>query len=186
LARGYDAFAAERTPNTDPSKFGIHQRTNGAEPHSRYYRCRDGYWIALNAIQGKHWRAFCDAIHRPDWKSRDRDPALVPELEQIVADAPSAYWEALAAQNEICLTRVIPWQEHLMTSQARTQLALDPLHWAGFAPNTQLLPSPELGSHTRAALLSVGASESEIQSWLESGIIHQASHASAVGKTDTP
>jgi crotonobetainyl-CoA:carnitine CoA-transferase CaiB-like acyl-CoA transferase len=101
------------------------------------------------------------------------DPTLTPEMEKLFEDAPSTYWEALASNRELCLFRVIPWSEHVSFSQARPQLGSDPLTWAGFVPNPNLLKAPELGRDTYSVLHSLGLSNKEISDLLQSGTVFQ-------------
>lgn len=152
---------------------GYFTHLNGTQPHSRYYRCRDKQWIALNAIQEKHWKLFCEVVDKKEWASRADDPTLTPELEALFRDAPASYWEALAGKREVCLFRVIPWEEHVNYSQARPQLSTDPLTWCGFAPNLQLHKSPELGRDSFTVLHAIGATNKEIAELVDRGIIHQ-------------
>jgi crotonobetainyl-CoA:carnitine CoA-transferase CaiB-like acyl-CoA transferase len=127
----------------------------------------------LNAIQKKHWDTFCEVVDRQNWKDRMEDSALVPEMEKLFLDAPSTYWEALSSNRDLCLFRVIPWEEHISFSQARPMLATDPLTWAGFPPNPSLLPCPSLGRDTYAIMHSLGATNKEISDHLQQGIIFQ-------------
>ena len=131
----------------------------------------------LNAIQDKHWKVFCEVVDREAWKDRGADLALVPEMEKLFLDAPAAYWEALAGSRELCLFRVVPWEEHLSFSQARPQLSTDPLTWAGFAPNQSLGKTPALGEDTYAVLHSMGLSNKEISDWVQAGVLSNAKPA---------
>jgi alpha-methylacyl-CoA racemase len=167
LPRAYEAMKGEK-------QVGLDSISSGHLPHSRYYRCRDGRWITLNAVQLKHWEIFCEVVDRKDWKSRHGDLALTPEVEKLFLDAPSTYWEALTAGKQTCLFRVIPWEEHLSFSQARAQLSTDPLTWAGFAPNTDLSAAPKLGQDTYVVMHSMGIGNKEIADWMQAKVIHQA------------
>jgi crotonobetainyl-CoA:carnitine CoA-transferase CaiB-like acyl-CoA transferase len=173
LPRAYDRFKAEALPEQEREKYGVCQHLNGQEPHTRYYRCRDGLWVSLNAIQPKHWETFCVVVDRPQWKSRMLESALVPEVEKLFMDAPSTYWEALAAKREVCLFRVLPWNEHVSFSQARPQLATDPFTWCGFAPNDSLKACSELGEDSFAVLHSMGVTNKEMSEYLSAGIVSQ-------------
>ncbi len=171
LARAYDAFKAESMPDEVKKRYGTHRNFDGSLPHSRFYRCRDGQWVSLNAVQDKHWIVFCEVVDREAWKPRGTDPSLVPEMEKLFLDAPAAYWEALAGTRELCLFRVVPWEEHLSFSQARPQLSTDPLTWGGFAPNPNLGKTPALGEDTYAVLHSMGLSNKEISDWVQAGVL---------------
>jgi alpha-methylacyl-CoA racemase len=173
LPRAYDRYKSEGLPEKDRQKYGLAPILSGLEPHTRYYRCRDNLWMSLNAIQPKHWETFCAVVDRPQWNARMQDATLVPEMDKLFMDAPSTYWEALAANREICLFRVLPWNEHLSFSQARPQLATDPFTWCGFAPNDSLRPSPVLGEDSFSVLHSMGVSNKAMAEYLSAGIVAQ-------------
>ncbi|MBI4402813.1 MAG: CoA transferase [Deltaproteobacteria bacterium] len=167
LPRVYELFRA------GPHQTLAFQQMNGSRPHSRFYRCRDGLWISLNAIQKKHWDLFCTVVDREAWKERMDDPTLVSEVEKLFADAPATYWEALSANRELCLFRVIPWDEHLISTTAAPQLSTDPLSWCGFAPNLSLCPAPNLGTDTFSVMHSLGIDHKQIAEWMQAGHIYQ-------------
>ncbi|MEM3085675.1 MAG: CaiB/BaiF CoA-transferase family protein [Halobacteria archaeon] len=58
-----------------------------ASGHPGYglYKCQDGRWLALGSVEPDYWRALCDAIGRPDLKTRafSRKPE---EVRKAVAD----------------------------------------------------------------------------------------------------
>lgn len=171
--RAFDALQSENIPADRRKQFGWQRIIGGDLPHSRYYKCRDQKWIALNAVQKKHWEKFCEVVDKPQWKAKMADPTLVSEMQRLFLDAPSTYWEALSTKSEVCLTRVISWGEHLAGSQARTQLGSDPLTWCGLQPNPSLLPAPEMGKDTFSVLHSMGIPNKQIAEWLEQKILHQ-------------
>lgn len=173
LPRAFDTFKADSLPEGERAGFGIQHEFDGGMPHSRYYKCRDNQWVSLNAVQEKHWETFCEVVDRAAWKTRMHDRTLTPEVEKLFEDAPSTYWEALASSRELCLFRVIPWNEHISFSQARPQLGSDPLTWAGFAANPNLLSAPELGRDTFSVLHSLGISNKEISDLLQAGTVLQ-------------
>lgn len=173
LGKAYDLYRGESLGEEQRKNFGYHRSLDGLMPHSRYYRCRDNQWVSLNAVQKKHWDAFCEVVDREAWKERMGDPALVPEVEKLLQTAPATYWEALTQNRELCLFRVVPWAEHLDFSQARPQLSSDPLTWAGFAPNPALKSVPNLGHDTFAVFNSMGISNKDLSDWLSGGILLQ-------------
>lgn len=173
LSRAYDELKSEHLPEEKRSSFGAFRTFGGNQPHSRFFRCRDGHWVSLQAIQKKHWDLFCEVIDHKDWKERMHDTALLPELEKLFLDAPSTYWEALSSNRELCLFRVIPWHEHISFSQARPQLTQDPFSWAGFAECSNLKPAPQLGADTYSVLHSMGISNKDISDHLNAGVLCQ-------------
>ena len=174
MHRAYDSFKAESLPEDKREEFGTTKSLDGTFPHSRYYRCRDGQWVALNAIQEKHWVGFCEVMDRDSWKGRMWDKSLVSEMETLFLDAPASYWEALVAERDVCLNRVVPWSEHLGFSQARPQFATDPLTWAGYLPNPSLRPAPDLGSDTFSVLNGMGMNHKKIADSIQRGVFMQS------------
>lgn len=168
VGRAFDSIKGEGKNN-----FGVHTILNGTLPHTRFYRCRDGQWVSLNAVQPKHWNNFCEIVDRNEWKERMNDQSLVFEMEKLFMSAPSTYWEALCSNREVCLLRVIPWEEHLSLSNARVQLTSDPLAWCGLKPNSTLCAPPKLGADTVSVLKSIGVSNKEISNLLQSKIVYQ-------------
>ena len=169
VTRAFDAYKAQSLPPGEREKYGASVIFSGNFPHSKYYRCRDNTWVALQAIQKKHWDIFCEVIDHQQWKDRFEDVTLVPELERLFSDAPSSYWAALASSREICLFRVIPFQEHLENTQAKAQLSTDPFTWMGLQPNNSLLPTPTLGKDTFTVLHNIGFGNKEIASGIQTG-----------------
>lgn len=167
LPRAWDTLQAENFPQVRP--FGLLTQLDGSLPHSRYYRCRDGQWITLNAIQPKHWEIFCKAIEHPEWISRMQDPKLTTELDQLFLDAPANYWEVLVKGQDACLVRVMPWAEHVARSNIRAQMNSDPFTWAGFASADKLRPCPTLGRDTYSVLHGAGLSNKEIGELIQRG-----------------
>ena len=41
---------------------------NGGQVNYNVYRCRDGAYLTLAALEIKFWHRFCDAVERPEWK----------------------------------------------------------------------------------------------------------------------
>lgn len=172
LPRAYEAFHAQNKPHTQSP--GLQRWTDGKQPHSRYYQCQDGHWVSLNAIQPKHWAVFCDGMGRNDWMERQHDPSLVDELSATFLMQPATSWESRFAEHEACLFRVIPWKEHLGTSMATQQLAMDPFAWAGFISQQGLVEPAELGQDTYTILTALGYSNKDIAEWIDRGVAWQA------------
>jgi len=171
LPRAYDEIRKDSLPADQKATFGINHFFNGREPHSRYYQCRDGQWVAVNAIQEKHWKHFCELVDKKAWTERQRDRTLLPELELLFKDAPAAYWESLLGATETCVTRVVPWEEHLQLSTTKSQLSSDPLTWMGFAANPTLKAAPKVGEDTMSVLSSLGMDPQQIAEAIHQGVI---------------
>lgn len=90
---------------------------NGGVPCYNLYRCADGGWLAVGALELKFWQGVCDVIGRPDWRdrhwSRGEAPgsaaarALIDELAVVIATAPLATWVERFAGRDYCVTPVL-------------------------------------------------------------------------------
>lgn len=173
LGRAFDELRIEGAPEERKSQLGLHRHRDGSKAHSRFYRCRDGNVVALDASTPAQWEAFCDVVDRAAWKNRSDDPKLVAEVEKLFKDAPATYWETLARGRNTTLTRVVPWEEHWSATPARAQLSSDPLTWIGLPSNGNLPAAPAMGSDTMAVLHSLGLTNRDLATAFEMGVLQQ-------------
>ena len=84
---------------------------SGALPNYNVYECADGKWVALGALEPKFWARFCQAVARPQWLNciiphRAETRQTTAEVAVLFATQPRAYWLAMAAQHDMCLSAV--------------------------------------------------------------------------------
>ena len=112
---------AERWGNP-PREQGL---INGGAACYRLYRTRDGGWMALAALEGKFWAAFCTVVGHPEWIHRHNDPlpqaALIAELEALFAARTRAEWVAALAAADCCCEPVLDPVELPDHPQARAR-----------------------------------------------------------------
>ena len=75
------------------------------------YETRDGRQIALGALEPKFWATFCDAIGRPDLRTRQlTDPAdqanVLREVRDVFRTRTQAEWLAFFEGRDACLSPV--------------------------------------------------------------------------------
>ena len=91
------------------------QRLNGGAANYQIYRCKDGRFFSLGAVEEKFWAAFCRAVGRPEWIARHADPlpqtALIAEVAALIATEPLAHWERLIEPADCCFHPVIELAE---------------------------------------------------------------------------
>lgn len=84
---------------------------NGGAACYQIYRCADGCFATLAAIEEKFWANFCQAVGHPQWVSRQWEPmpqaGLVAELAALFATKPAAAWEALLGPVDCCFGLVV-------------------------------------------------------------------------------
>jgi alpha-methylacyl-CoA racemase len=85
-----------------------------APPFYRTYRCADGQWVAVGALEPTFWAAFLGVLQVDDDGSRD-DPSRWPALQQLIADRFSsrsrAHWLEAFAGVDAAVTPVVPMPE---------------------------------------------------------------------------
>lgn len=89
----------------------------GGVPCYGTYRCSDGRYMAVGALEPKFWETCCELLQRPDLKDRHwtkgqiiggEDAMVVKaELQQIFASRTQAEWTALFEPADCCVTPVL-------------------------------------------------------------------------------
>jgi formyl-CoA transferase len=154
----------------------------------------DGH-INIAASSDRIWQRLCDAIGRPDWKSRDewktqrnrgKNRASVNEaIAEETQHQPSAHWiETFEAAGIPCgpiytidQTFADPQVKHLgmtrtMESPAlgTVELVASPINITGFSKDIRM-PTPEMGVHTADVLREAGYTDDEIAELRRKGVI---------------
>ncbi len=98
---------------------------NGGAARYRLYRCVDGTFVTLGAVEPKFWAAFCDAAGRPDWTPRYEEPlpqsGLIAELEALFGTLTQAEAVARFGPADCCLAPVLDLEQAVETEQVRTR-----------------------------------------------------------------
>lgn len=94
---------------------------SGGAPCYGAYRCADGRFMAVGALEMKFWRALCEALQQPGWVEQHWSRGLVPGSEAsmalraqvgaIFATQPMAHWAALFENVDACVTPVLRLDE---------------------------------------------------------------------------
>ena len=153
---------------------------SGGVPCYAVYRCADGGYMAVGALEGKFWKLCCTVLERPDWVSRQWDPALRDEMAALFATRPRAAWDALFVAVDCCVTPVLTPEEALLDVQAEARgmsFVADGVRQ--FAPPLRMseMPfdtvrcAPRQGEHSAEILAAAGCSSAEIAAWQAGGAI---------------
>lgn len=84
---------------------------SGGLPNYNVYRCSDGNYLALGALEPKFWAGFCQMVQQPDWEPRllPSHPTfaqLAEDIAAILATQPMTAWLEQAKIYDICLSPV--------------------------------------------------------------------------------
>ncbi len=93
----------------------------GGVPCYGVYRCSDGRYMAVGALELKFWERCCEVLQRPDLATRhwslgqtiggDDAMAVRTELEKIFATRSMAEWTAVFDPADCCVTPVLTTDE---------------------------------------------------------------------------
>lgn len=88
---------------------------NGGAAFYRVYRCADGGFVSLGAIEPKFWAAFCAAVGRTDWIARQGEPlpqqGLIAEVSALLEYWPRTHWESLLRDVDCCFQPLLSPEE---------------------------------------------------------------------------
>ncbi|MDE2440606.1 MAG: CoA transferase [Betaproteobacteria bacterium] len=153
---------------------------SGGLPCYATYRCADGKYMAVGALEGKFWQVCCTVLERPEWIKRQWDASLRAEMAELFATRERDTWAAIFVASDCCVTPVLGPEEALHNEQlvARgmvirtgdlTQFA-PPLKLSGFEFSVRQ-PAPRAGEHNEAILRAAGYSPDEMIRLQESGAL---------------
>jgi alpha-methylacyl-CoA racemase len=164
------------------------EQLNGGSACYAVYRAGDGGFVALGALEPKFFRAFCDAVGRPELADQqfDRDGAGPrAEVAAIFASRTRAEWGAFAARHDVCVMPVLEGDEPRADPQLvhRRSFVEVETPWEGRAmpglaspvrlrgAEAPLRPAPRLGADTDLVLSESGFDESEVAALRGSGVL---------------
>ena len=98
---------------------------NGGAARYRIYRCADGKFVTLGAIELKFWAAFCAAAGHPEWTARFEEPmpqtGLIAELDIFFAGVTQAEATARLESADCCYAPVLGLDEAVETEQIQAR-----------------------------------------------------------------
>ncbi len=79
---------------------------NGGGACYNFYRCADGAFISLGAIETVFWENFCRAVGKSEWAARQYEPMpqteLIAEVAAHIASQPLEHWDRLLDGVDCC------------------------------------------------------------------------------------
>ena len=94
------------------------------------YRTADQKFVVLGALEEKFWQAFCTAIERPEWISRQHEQmpqtTLISELRALFASAPSGSWVELLAGTDCCFEPLLSPEEVVEHPHVKYRQMIEP------------------------------------------------------------
>ena len=163
----------------------------GGHATYRIYKCKDGRYVSLGAVEDKFWATFCTKLGKEEYIPLQMDvpkqPAIIADIEKIMLTRTRDEWVDFFSDSDICFTPVLTLDEMVKHPQV---LARDMVHvlenFQGSGKDivctgvpVKLSETPgeakfafsKTGENTAEILASVGYSADEIKKLLQDGVV---------------
>lgn len=156
----------------DPVERGRMYLTGGLACY-RVYRCADGKWLSVGALEPQFWRTLCEALEAPELVDLHLAPGqeeLALRLQAIFAERPRDEWVERLAGLDACVGPVLDVADAMDDPQVRARGMVAEVGGEPVGPGPAikaggegaLRPAPGLGEHTAEVLGEAGFSVGEI------------------------
>ena len=152
---------------------------SGGLPCYAAYRCADGRYMAVGALEGKFWKTCCALLGQPAWSERQWDAGLRSEVAALFATRTRDDWAKLFAAVDCCVTPVLTPEEAMDDAQITARgMVLRDDGLTQFAPPLKLSDheftirqaAPKAGEHSAEILRAAGYSDTQIDRLQATGV----------------
>jgi crotonobetainyl-CoA:carnitine CoA-transferase CaiB-like acyl-CoA transferase len=159
----------------------------GRYPWYRTYRCADGRYLSIGAVERRFWTVLCGHFARPAWVPLQHDEASLPEMhaffEARFAEKPRDAWFEELRPLAVCVAPVLDVEEAFESEHARerglvVEVEVDgrrqkllgvPLKLSATPGRVERRP-PRFGEHTDEVLRELGHSPAAIAALRAKGV----------------
>jgi crotonobetainyl-CoA:carnitine CoA-transferase CaiB-like acyl-CoA transferase len=159
----------------------------GRYPWYRTYRCADGRYLSIGAVERRFWARLCEHFGRAEWTPLQHDEGALPEMhaffEARFAERSRDAWFEELRPLDVCVAPVLDPREAFESEHARerglvAEVDVDgrPLRVLGVPLKLSATPGrverrpPRFGEHTDAVLAELGHSPAEIAELRAKGV----------------
>jgi crotonobetainyl-CoA:carnitine CoA-transferase CaiB-like acyl-CoA transferase len=155
------------------------------------YRCKDGRYVGLGAIEQVFWKGFCLKIGREDLVQFQYSPSeqerIIEEIGGLMMTKTRDEWVEFFSDSDICFTPVLDLDEVSIHEQVRArEMMVKAMNFMGsgkdvYMPGNPVKLSetpysvkmifPRAGEHTEEILLNCGYPIDTIKSMREEGVV---------------
>ncbi len=155
------------------------------------YKCGDGRYVTLGALEAKFWENFCRKVGREDWlpvhlsEDPEANGRLKEEVAALFLSRPSTHWLGLLEEDDICFGPVTSVKETADDPQLKASgmfyeapnSAGEPLKHISLGirlsdtPARHRMAAPKSSEHSGEILRSLGYDDAAISRLRESGVI---------------
>lgn len=188
-AMSFLAYHASEPLFGDCEPKGGEYRNTGGAPCYSIFRCKDGHYVTLGALEDHFWARFCDLIGQPElmqdqFPDGDARTRQFKRLDEVFAQRTRAEWVELFFKHDIPGGPVNTMREAFDDPHVRARELLMhvdhpvegripqlgfPVKFSG-TPARITSPPPVLGEHTTQVLSQLGFSQTQIQAMADAGV----------------
>lgn len=188
-AMSFIAYHASEPMFGDVDPKGGEYRNTGGAPCYSIFRCKDGHYVTLGALEEHFWERFCDAAGVPELKT-DQFPEgearsrQFEQLDHVFEQRTRAEWVDLFFKHDIPGGPVNTMREAFEDPHVKARemvMHVDhpvegripqlgfPVKFSG-TPGRITSPPPTLGQHTSEVLERLGYTQQQIAEMAKSGV----------------
>jgi alpha-methylacyl-CoA racemase len=149
------------------------------------YRCADGRYVAVGALEPKFFASLCGALNQPDLVALQHHPNRQEEvrarLAEVFASRTRDEWAQELRDSDACVAPVLDLAEAMAASPAVSERTLGdgstmlqvglPFARSGQHATPETTPAPHLGQHTAELLAELGYDEDRVSSLRAAGVV---------------
>ena len=159
---------------------GGRTRLTGRYPCYRVYRCKDGGYYSIGALEPKFWAELCSAMGRPDLLPFhvDESQAAHSAMENAFVERTRDEWQSLFGDRDVCAEPVLEVEEVSGHPQNAARGLIDvtasglQVRPAVPPPNGwRRLPPPRLGEHNAEVFGGIGIDAAELEQLAAAGVV---------------
>ena len=149
---------------------------SGGQACYHVYETADSKHVALAALEPHIWQAFCMAVGREEWSTRQGETSqssLIADVAALFRGRTREQWAAVLAEADCCCEPVLTVSESIRHPQVdHRQMFRDGVLLTPFAAKgASHSRAPRLGQHTEEILAELGYAAAQVALWRDRGIV---------------